>query len=107
MTPVEPVPAAIPVTAEHIRKLYRDNGFHERILNREFEPNVVSWAWARPGLGFPAGSRTMMVELINRETRELEGSIHQYVAPDGTILASGEPDPETLRVDGQMYYRVI
>jgi hypothetical protein len=32
--------------------------------------------------------------------------VHQYVLPDGTIVASGRPDPKLLYEDGVLYHLV-
>ena len=42
--------------------------------------------------------------MVNAVSGESEGTIHQYVDSAGHLLASGEPDPESLVINGQGYY---
>jgi hypothetical protein len=93
------------VSQNALRALYWDNGFHDRMLNGELKGRVVANN-ASPLDTHPAGSRSLLIELVNSVTGECEGTVHQYVGPDGKLLASGKPDPESLVVDGQGYFRL-
>lgn len=42
---------------------------------------------------------SQFVYYVNRE-HQLVALVHQYVRPDGTLAASGLPDPKWLIIDG-------
>lgn len=50
----------------------------------------------QPASGQPHDSTTQEVRYIDPETNQEVARTHQYVGADGTILASGLPDPKAL-----------
>jgi hypothetical protein len=50
---------------------------------------------ADASLGFPIGTRSQTVYYMRGQTRI--AVVHQFVLPDGTLGASGLPDPKWLR----------
>ena len=50
---------------------------------------------AETAFGFPAGTRSQTVYYMQGQTRV--AVVHQFVLPDGTLGASGLPDPKWLR----------
>lgn len=61
---------------------------------------------APPESGQPSGSRSQIVAYIEVENRKIGRKVamaHRYLLPDGTLGASGKPDPKSLKHDGQFY----
>ena len=47
--------------------------------------------------GQPPGTRTQMIKYFRQSDGALVAIVHRYLLPDGTIGASGLPDPKWLR----------
>ena len=52
--------------------------------------------------GYPRGTRKQMIAYYDGPQRV--ALAHQVVLPDGTLGASGIPDPKELLVDGVLWY---
>ena len=50
----------------------------------------------------PAGTRSQMVAYFDGVRRV--ALVHRYLRPDGTVGASGMPDPKELLDDGVLYF---
>ena len=44
-----------------------------------------------------------MVVYHDPANKELYAKVHEYVLPDGTLGASGKPDPKVIWLDGTKY----
>jgi hypothetical protein len=76
----------------------------------------ISWATAgtsfwenvvyegRPALrsGQTATTRSRRVEYVDRGGR-MVATVHEYVKADGSLAASGKPDPKKLRIGNTIY----
>lgn len=51
--------------------------------------------------GEPMGTRSQFIRYSDKGRWVVE--IHQYLRPDGTLGASGRPDPKRLRLEGIIY----
>ena len=53
----------------------------------------------------PPGTTSQRVEYFDAIEGELVlvDTVHRYLLPDGTLGASGLPDPKRIRVDGTVY----
>jgi hypothetical protein len=52
--------------------------------------------------GYPLGTRKQLLEYYDGDVRV--AMVHLVLLPDGTIVASGLPDPKVLLVDGVLWY---
>ena len=86
-----------------MRKLFNENQFVERAKSGELTVVVTENRHpARTEANEPFC--TYSQELSFRDTTNFEvARAHQYLRPDGTIGASGLPDPKRLYLDGQLY----
>jgi hypothetical protein len=50
----------------------------------------------------PPGTRSQVVEYFDRHGTRI-AVVHQYVRPDGSLGASGKPDPKYLLHEGTLY----
>jgi hypothetical protein len=49
----------------------------------------------------PAGTRSQIIAY--REGNTTVAEVHQYLLPDGSLGASGVPDPKRLLINGLLY----
>lgn len=63
-------------------------------LIRESQPNALP-------AGMPAGTRSQIIAY--RQGGAQVAVVHQYLLPDGTLGASGLPDPKRLLVNDLLY----
>lgn len=80
-----------------LRALFNEHQFYERVLNGSLKARITSQKSAPASLGEPAGTVSEMVAYIQEGIGRV-ALVHQYRRPDGSIAASGMPDPKWLRV---------
>ncbi len=78
-----------------------------RILHRVKSGELhekVTWQShpAAPKAGEPFCTRSQTVSYFNSNGQRI-ALVHQYRRPDGSIGASGRPDPKSLLLDGVLY----
>ncbi len=52
--------------------------------------------------GEPPGTRSQLIRYLDQKGSWVV-EVHQYLRPDGTLGASGRPDPKRLRLGGIIY----
>lgn len=52
---------------------------------------------------FPKGTRAQIVTYFDRAGRTV-AVVHRFVKPDGTLAASGLPDPKLILVDDEYWF---
>jgi|SRR5208282_4126819 len=86
-----------------IQQLFNEGKFAERAKSGEFRKRMVSDQYANPTkTGMPPGTKTQMVEYIDANDNQI-ALVHQYRLPDGSIGASGKPDPKKLLIGEYLY----
>ncbi len=50
----------------------------------------------------PIGTKSQMIRYVDRSGKWFV-EIHQYLRPDGTLGASGKPDPKRLKINDMIY----
>lgn len=99
MAPSTPVP----VSPERLRSWFNDDGVAAAIGARDLREEIRADRPAPPAIG-PPGTRSQLVRYFDGAT--LVAEVHRYLRPDGTLGASGMPDPKGLLHDGRWYYTV-
>lgn len=90
------------VTAAELRRLFRDHDFLSRAQRGELRTALVAESHpSPPRANLPLCTRSQVVAYLERG--EKVALVHQYLLPDGTLGASGRPDPKRLLIDGQLY----
>lgn len=83
------------VSEEEIREVFNAGRYEERLASNDLFQAVESSNPAKAPF-LPVGSRTEMVWYFDSKTLKRVALVHQYVLPDGTIGASGKPDPKRI-----------
>lgn len=92
---------AIQATSEQLRKWFEDDGIGARIAEGTLREEIKADR-AAPGHIGPVGTRSQLVRYFDGENLVTE--VHRYLLPDGSIGASGMPDPKGVLHDGQWYF---
>ena len=95
------------VDVDKLRAMFNDGRFRERAA----EGSLFTFAYrdnpvpedALPD-NCPLGTRSQEVHYFDARTRQRVAIVHQYVRPDGTIGASGLPDPKYVVVGTDVYH---
>jgi hypothetical protein len=95
-----PQPKARKVTKRALRDIWNDPVFHTALLSRTQQQVDVAEVLAPPQAGQDPGTMSHVYDYVNNDAHELLGTFHVYKRSDGTIGASGMPDPIFLLVDG-------
>lgn len=92
------------VSPNTIRMLFNASEYPQLINNGELEKVTLKMkVLQNPGLrNLPNGTKSEII-LYRDRTRDLFVIIHQYLKPDGTLGASGKPDPKRIKIEGKMY----
>jgi hypothetical protein len=98
-----PQPPICVVGAAELRQMFQTHDFLGRLQRGELKARLIrerQFTTARPGL--PSGTRSQIIayDSINGG---MVAIVHQYLLPDGSIGASGLPDPKRLLVKGLLY----
>ncbi|MHB8778879.1 MAG: hypothetical protein ACYC6R_14140 [Anaerolineales bacterium] len=85
------------VTQEYIRKLFNETGLFElaKLGNLRTYVKRSSHPTSPPPPGQPLCTWSQIVYYYDMENKPL-AIVHQYLRPDGSIGASGLPDPKRL-----------
>lgn len=94
------------VTQEEMRKLFKNHSFLDRIQRGELTPCLKGKARHVSNPSHTEHcSMSQMVYYFDRQGRPLVLA-HQYVRSDGTLGASGLPDPKRLQI-GDIVYKLL
>jgi len=88
-----------------MRRRFNDGRYWERVQSGELR--TEEWDSRHPSLhnaDEPYCTRSQMLSYFDQDSNEV-ARVHQYLRPDGTIGASGRPDPKRL-LDGGVLYRL-
>jgi len=94
------------VGSQMIRQAFNASQLYHRLLSGDLQGTLrkdrhLSRARAA-NLGSPYCTRSQMLAYF--DTGQLVAIVHQYLQPDGTLGASGRPDPKWLRVGQDIWY---
>ncbi len=83
------------VPDDEIRRVFNDGHYLEMLANGELIAILLKDRPAKPSSGQPHGTRSQILTYKSK-TGKLVALVHQYLRPDGTLGASGLPDPKRL-----------
>jgi hypothetical protein len=90
------------VVASELRRLFNEGRYYERVLSGELAERIRMDKPTKGTLHTPVGTRSQSVEYYDQEGQRV-AVVHQYLLPDGTLGASGRPDPKMLLVGNVLY----
>jgi hypothetical protein len=91
------------VTVAELRALFNHSGFWEKALRGELVTSVLREGHpAPPKAPEPYNARSQIVDYFTLEGEKV-AKVHQYLRPDGTLGASGKPDPKYVVINGVRY----
>lgn len=90
------------VTADIIRQHFNKSQFYERMLTGEFKIYLKRSSHPEtPPKGEPYCTRSQIAFYYTFDG-DLVAVVHQYLRSDGTIGASGKPDPKRLYLEDRI-----
>lgn len=92
------------VVASELRRLFNEGRYYERVLSGELVQRIRRDNLAKETPYLPVGSRSQAVGYYDPDGQPV-AVVHQYLLPDGSLGASGRPDPKMLRV-GNIVYKI-
>jgi hypothetical protein len=91
------------VSPTELRRIFNEGRYYERLGKGELLASVESDRPARPEAGQPVGTRSQMVWYYDSSLRRV-ALVHQYVRADGTLGASGRPDPKRVLLEQEILF---
>ncbi len=91
------------IDQDKMRRLFNEGGYWEKTLSGEF--TAITIEDRHPSLtaaNEPFCTYSQMISYRDGSNQEM-ARVHQYLRPDGTIGASGKPDPKRLFSHGILY----
>ena len=85
-----------------MRAKFEEGRYQERLRSGNLSPIVRDDKHPAPPHQ-PFCTRSQMIEYQNRQGRKV-ALVHQYLRPDGTVGASGKPDPKAIWTSRRYYY---
>jgi hypothetical protein len=91
------------VTAQDLRAMFNDGRYWQRAKAGELREVIVRDGHpSAPKANEPFCTRSQTIIYRDRDSRRV-AVVHQYLRQDGTLGASGVPDPKKLWRDGVVY----
>ncbi len=92
------------VSTEELRRIFNHEGIWDKIQAGELQQNVVADRHpAAPLAPVPYCTHSQFIIYVDSQNQEVARA-HQYLLPDGSIGASGRPDPKRVFFNGILYY---
>jgi len=96
-------PPLVRVDAIELRRLFNDGRYRERALQGEFTQMLRKDGHpSAPAANEPFCTRSQIIAYVDGAGQRV-AIVHQYLRRDGSLGASGLPDPKRLLLDGVLY----
>jgi len=106
--PNQSIPKIQRVTPEELRKLFNEH-YLDKVKAGQIQEKVIRGAGRHPSLEVanePYCTESQQLSYIDSVTNQEVARVHRYLRPDGTLGASGLPDPKRV-FHGGIWYRII
>ncbi len=92
------------VEAQTIRDLFKESQYPERMRSGELNQEIIKRSHLQnPGQKrMPVCTHSEVLLYTSHDNKEFV-IVHQYLKPDGTLGASGKPDPKKIRIGDGIY----
>lgn len=92
------------VPASQLRQMFNDGRYYERFLAGELLAVVGDDRHpSAPAANEPSCTRSQIVHYYDVQQRKKVAVVHQYLRPDGSLGASGRPDPKRIKEGDTLY----
>lgn len=96
-------PQTVEVSAGQLRELFNRESYATRIATGHLIPKLLREGHPAPPRSHePPCTRSQIIAYFDRGGRKIV-ILHQYLRPDGSLGASGRPDPKKLYHEGVLY----
>lgn len=87
-----------------IRQIFNENKIYEKTINGNLTTHIKrdSHLSNPQKVGHPYCTWSQIVYYYDKDKKPV-AIVHQYLKPDGTIGASGVPDPKRIFIDGKIF----
>jgi len=82
--------------------MFNDGRYWEQVQAGELTAVLMEERMAPSSAGQPPGTRSQMISYRDVSDKEI-ARVHQYLKPDGTVGASGKPDPKRLLINDTLF----
>jgi hypothetical protein len=91
------------ITSAELRRIFNDDALWERAQSGEFEQRVLRARHPAPRQsGEPYCTESQIVGYFLPNGTRI-AMVHQYLRPNGSVGASGRPDPKAILKGGTIY----
>src|SRR5207247_3424047 len=97
-----PVPI-VRVSVWELREMFNVGQYWERVLEGKLVAVPIHTGAPTPESGQPPGTTTKTFAIRETKNGPDLAHAHAFIRPDGTIGASGRPDPKRIWKDGKVY----
>src|SRR5438046_938729 len=99
---MSPSPPKIEVSVAKLQEMFNTGGYEEEAEKGDLRVQVTASHPAPPKANQPPGTLSQMIAYLDAEGNEVAAA-HRYLKTDGTLGASGHPDPKRIMKDGILY----
>jgi len=97
-----PQPPICVVAAVELYQKFTEHDFSGRLERGELTKRLIGDRPAPPHHWLQPGSRSQIIAYVDANGVRV-AELHQYLQPDGSLGASGMPDPKRLLINGLLY----
>jgi hypothetical protein len=90
------------INPEEMREMFNDGQYWEKVQNGQWTAVILESRFSDALTEENVAITSVMVSYRDENEDEM-ARVHQYQRPDGSLAASGLPDPKRLFKDGVLY----
>ena len=90
------------VSASQIRSIFNDGRFEDLVAYKVLSEKLIREGLPSADAKQPPGTKSQIVAYLDSHGKQV-ALVHRYLRPDGTLGASGRPDPKKVFRDGTLY----
>lgn len=90
------------VSASEIRAIFNDGRFEDLVAYKVLSEKLIREGPASAQANQPPGTKSQILAYLDSRGKQV-ALVHRYLRPDGTLGASGRPDPKKVFRDGTLY----
>jgi len=92
------------ISLSYLRQLFNEGGYWLKTQDGRLKERLLRDRHpSSPKAPVPICTRSQLISYIDNDGQEI-ARVHQYLQPNGTLGASGKPDPKRLLHNGVLYF---